>query len=650
MEGEGHDSNSAHAAADHDHKHARAFVRPTAQESGKRETPGIRDEAGKPSVLKDKVLRNILFLSLATVLVLTAYNIFFIFPSFTDQLIEISENESVRIATHLSNILDPVHVPLTKDSLPDAFRKEAELFGKDFRLMKIMLFSASGKTVYSSDPSDIGQRVDEAFFFDVVAKGNVYKEFVKKNTPSASGQVVTVDVIEAYVPIMSDGKFLGACEVYKDITGRRMRSDNLLRRSFLALSLLGFGLLAAVLIALLKANKSIGARRRVEEALRKSEHFLETIIETEPECVKLIAPDGGLLRMNRAGLAMIEADSFDQVKGQPVSALVTEDYRQAFDTLTKEVLQGRSGSLEFEIVGVKGRHLWLETHAVPLHNEKDEVIALLGITRDITAQRQAVEDLQNEIGERKKAEQEIMKLNLELQRRAAQLEQSYKDLESFSFAASHDLREPLIVIEWFCGNLLKKYADRLDDEGMETIGIIKDRARQMAQLINDLLSFSRISIEEVVKSDIDMEALAKSVFSGLKAGINGRDVRLEVKEMPAAWGDPSMIRQVLTNLLSNALKYTRTKAIAHIEIGGFEEGTQNTYYVKDNGLGFRSDDSGKLFGLFQRLQSSQEVEGSGAGLVIVKRIIEKHGGSVRAEGKVDEGATFFFSLPSKKHR
>jgi PAS domain S-box-containing protein len=623
-------------------------IPPTAQESGK-ETTGIRDAAREPSVLKDKVLRNILFLSLATVLVLSAYNIFFIFPSFTNQFIEVSENDAVRIATHLSNALGSGHVPLTKDSLPDAFRKEAELLGKDFRLMKVMLFSPSGETVYSSDPSNMEHGVDEAFFFDVVAKGKVYREFVRKNTPSASGQVVTADVIEAYVPIMSDGKFLGACEVYMDITGRRMRNDSLLRRSFLALFVLGFGLLAAVLIALLKANKSIRARRRVEEALRKSEHFLEAIIETEPECVKLLAPDGGVLRMNRAGLAMIEADSFDQIKGQPVSALVTEDYRRAFDTLTREVFQGKSGSLEFEIVGIKGRHLWLETHAVPLRNEKDEIIALLGITRDITAQRQAVEDLQNEINERKRAEQEIRKLNLELRRRAAQLEQSYKDLESFSFAASHDLREPLIVIEWFCGNLLKKYADRLDDEGMETLGVIKDKARQMGQLINDLLFFSRISTEEVMKSDIDMEALAKSVFSGMKAGINDRDVRLEVKEMPVAWGDPSMVRQVLTNLLSNALKYTRAKAIAHIEIGGSEEETENTYYVKDNGIGFRSDDSDRLFGLFQRLQSSQEFEGTGAGLVIVKRIIEKHGGSVRAEGKVDEGATFFFSLPSKKH-
>jgi PAS domain S-box-containing protein len=599
-------------------------------------------------MFKDKFLTIIVLLSVTSVLVLAAFNVFFLFPSFTALLTEVSENDSVRIATYLGNKILSENISLQRGALPDALKEDGELLRKEFKLMKILIFSPSGETIYSSDPGDVGHVVNKRFFYEVVAKGKVYTEFVKNDARSASGQRVTADVVDTYVPIMKEGKFFGAAEVYMDVTRRRIRNSTLQRESFSALVALGFGLLAAVIIVSLRANKSATARRKAEDALQKSEHFLRTIIETEPECVKLLARDGTVLKMNRAGLAMIEADSFDQVKGQPILALISQDHRQAFERLNQEVFQGKSGTLEFRVTGLKGRGLWLETHAVPLLSERGEIIAALGITRDITAEKQAVAALESEIAERKKAEEEIRKLNEELQRRAKQLEQSFTDLESFSFTASHDLREPLIVIEWFSGNLLKKYGNELDDDGKETLTLIREKAKQMAQLINDLLSFSLISTKEVRKSRIDMEALTKEVFAGMKTAIGGRDVQLEVNDMPAAWGDPAMMRQVLINLLSNALKYTRTRAAARIEAGGSEKESEHIYYVKDNGIGFRNDDLDSLFGLFQRLQSSQEVEGTGVGLAIVKRVVEKHGGRVWAEGKVNEGATFFFSLPPAK--
>ncbi len=382
--------------------------------------------------------------------------------------------------------------------------------------------------------------------------------------------------------------------------------------------------------------RAFSHQRCCAKELLRTKNYLQTIIETEPECIKLLARDGTLLDMNRAGLEMIEADSLDQVKGKSLYALIPPEYRQEFESLTGKAFEGISGKMEFEIVGLKGRRLWLETHAVPIRYSEDEIFASLCITRDITA--------------RKQAEKEVRELNLALQDRAANLEQSNNDLESFTYMASHGLREPLMVIEWSCNNLLEKYGDVLDDEGKEKFAFIRGTAKQMSQRIKDLLSFSRIRTTEVVKSDIDMEALANEVFTEMTATTADREIRFEVRDLPHAWGDPRIIHQVIANLLSNALKYTRSKATAMIEVGGFEKQGQNIYYVRDNGIGFDSADSETIFGLFQRLPRSQEVEGTGVGLVITHRIIEKHGGRVWAEGRVNEGATFYFSLPAAAGR
>ncbi len=247
--------------------------------------------------------------------------------------------------------------------------------------------------------------------------------------------------------------------------------------------------------------------------------------------------------------------------------------------------------------------------------------------------------------ERKEAEDAIKKLNQDLQARAAELEASYRDMESFSYSASHDLRSPLIAIHGVCRILLKDYADRFDDDGGQLLNTIQKNAKKMEQLINDLLAFSRVSTKEIQKSEIDMAALIEKVFAEVKSTLGNRLVRLEMKALPPAYCDESMMRQVYANLLSNAIKYTKPKEIAIIEVGGIKEGNENIYHVKDNGVGFEMTDADKLFNIFKRLHSQEEFEGTGIGLVIVKRIIEKHGGRVWAEGRPKEGAKFCFALP-----
>jgi len=246
-----------------------------------------------------------------------------------------------------------------------------------------------------------------------------------------------------------------------------------------------------------------------------------------------------------------------------------------------------------------------------------------------------------------KSETKVKKLNEELVHHTAEIEDANKELEAFAYSVSHDLRVPLRSIDGFSQSLLDDYADKLDDEGKRLLHVVRDNARKMGQLINDILAFSRTGRKEMSVAEVDMESLAGAALDGLQQATGGRDLSVEIKPLPPARGDLSMLLQVWVNLLVNAIKFTRPKSPAHIEVGGTAEGEELVYYVKDNGIGFDMQYVDKLFGTFQRLHNADEFEGTGIGLAIVKRIIAKHGGRVWAEGRLNEGATIYFALPNK---
>jgi signal transduction histidine kinase len=225
-----------------------------------------------------------------------------------------------------------------------------------------------------------------------------------------------------------------------------------------------------------------------------------------------------------------------------------------------------------------------------------------------------------------------------------QLIEANQDMESFIYSASHDLRSPLRAMAGFARMLTEDYGPRLDAEGLRLLQVISDNARLLSQLINDLLAFARSGRQEMKKASIDMAGLTRSIAEELRVWAPERHYHLNINHLPPTHGDRSLIHQVLVNLLTNAVKFTAPKD-GLIEVGGVSEGDENIYFVKDNGVGFDMQQAAGLFGVFQRLHGPAEFEGSGVGLAIVKRIIERHGGRVWAEGKINEGAAFYFSLP-----
>ncbi len=393
----------------------------------------------------------------------------------------------------------------------------------------------------------------------------------------------------------------------------------------------------------LQLEETLAEEQVAREEAEAGRNVLESLMEYAPEVIVIADAPGANIRMiSRYAETLL---------GQPLPKLSTVpgDLRPLRwnlfqpDGLTpmkyedipivRAVKQGET-ILDHEMVLCRpdGDRRTLIANAGPIRDARGNITGGIATWRDITL--------------RKQIEQQVHTLNRDLERRAVELEIANKELESFSYSVSHDLRTPLASISGFANLVLKDCGTQLPPEALRYLELIRDNCTEMNQLVNGLLAFSRFIRQPLHKQTVDLNSLVRLALADLSAQQQDRRIEFEIPDLAPCQADPILLKQVLVNLLSNALKFTRIREVAHIEVKSTrtDEG-ELLYSVSDNGVGFDPEQADSLFGVFQRLHAQEDYEGTGVGLAIVERIVKRHGGRVYAESQVDQGASFYFTIP-----
>jgi PAS domain S-box-containing protein len=380
-------------------------------------------------------------------------------------------------------------------------------------------------------------------------------------------------------------------------------------------------------------------RRKAEEALLSSEERYRSLVELSPDAL-FVEIEDRIVFINSAGVRLLGAASPEQLVGRTVKEILHPDHWKTAHRRLQQLRQDGKPVpfLEQKLLQLDGTAVDVEIAAAPL----------------VFAGKAAAQVIAHDIRERKRAEEEIRSLNTDLEQRVrertVELEAANKELEAFSYSVSHDLRAPLRHIEGFIEILTGTTASTLDEESRRHLDTIAESAKQMGRLIDDLLTFSRTARAELTKTAVELQVLIEGTIRDLTPETRNREVQWVIGDLPQVQADTALLRQVLLNLIGNALKYTRTRKQARIEVGVTNNELEHVIFVRDNGVGFDMRYAHKLFGVFQRLHRASDFEGTGVGLANVRRIIHRHGGRTWAEAELNKGATFYFSLPKASPR
>ncbi len=384
---------------------------------------------------------------------------------------------------------------------------------------------------------------------------------------------------------------------------------------------------AGVLTGFAKVTRDMTERKRAQESLA----WQARLLDVAHDAIMVRDMDGRISYFNR-GAEIRYGWTRQEAVGQVAHHLLKTQSTEPLDEVESKLL--RDEEWEGELVHIRR------------DGTRIDVASRWVLERDDQGRPLSILEINNDISERKRIDEA-------LRQRTAQLEAANKELEAFSYSVSHDLRAPLRAIDGFSRILLEDFAEPLPDEAKEYLQSVRNNARQMGRLVDDLLAFARLGRQAIRKHIIDPAKLVRQCLDELRGEQDGRSIDVIMGDLPPCQAEPNLLKQVWINLLSNAIKYTRGREVATIEIGSRDHGDpsgESVYFVRDNGVGFDMRYADKLFGVFQRLHRAEEYEGTGVGLAIVQRIVHRHGGRVWAEARPHEGATFYFTLGGKTSR
>jgi PAS domain S-box-containing protein len=395
-----------------------------------------------------------------------------------------------------------------------------------------------------------------------------------------------------------------------------------------------------VVISGMAMARELARRHAAERAMQYNEEKIRGILEAAPDAMIVTDARGRIVLANKQTERLFQYPP-QELLGQPVEILVPEKVQRDHVLQRQEygahpVPRPMGTGLELYARRRDGTEFPAEISLSPL-TLGGEVLVTAAV-RDVTERNQAQRALRGYATE-------VHHLNAQLQQRVEELSAVNRELETFSYSVSHDLRAPLRAIDGFARILEEDHAPRLDAQAQRLIGVVRANAKRMNHLIDDLLAFSRSSRKGLEKSMVDMSRLVELVIEDLRRDGAAVPATLRIQPLPAVHGDGALLRQVWANLLSNAFKFTRTREDPCVDVGTVAGEQGPVFFVRDNGIGFDNEYADRVFGVFQRLHGPDQYEGTGVGLAIVQRIVHRHGGQVWAEAKPDEGAAFYFTLP-----
>lgn len=387
------------------------------------------------------------------------------------------------------------------------------------------------------------------------------------------------------------------------------------------------------------SNTDFDDFKRSEEALRSSEERFRVMADRAPVLIWMSGTDGHCNWFNQVWLEFVGRTMLQELGNGWLENVHPEDTQRCMSVYQEAFQARRPFSMEYRLKRHDGIYRWIVDNGTPLLGFGGEFTGYIGSCLDVTERRQLEQDTRhlNEVLEQRVKE------------RTVELEVANKELEAFSYSVSHDLRAPIRHIGGFVELLTEHLEPVLDQPSRRQLGVITDAAQRMGQLIDSLLSFSRMGRAEIYRTRVNMEELVREVLAELEPEMGNREIDWSIVTLPPVFADRPLLKQVWLNLLSNAIKYTRDRRRAEIQIGCHPGREETEFWVRDNGAGFDMKYVDKLFGVFQRLHLSDEFEGTGVGLANVRRITSRHGGRTWAEGRLGAGATFHFTLPNNNH-